>query len=199
MSVPTLLSYGTIAKIQAMDKGYTKVVLSTNIPFQRKHIVFNIWDVNILQDETGRLNTGDCVTVIYHFKEQFTVLDNISRIDRLDNCPICFSDLDPIDTQRMGCPKCSSMNETEYKDRICENMKLLSYSLNEYKFSSGYRLEFITETSEKKFIGVIFQNNPLFDKINHLNISETYFVVGWKSKDNFLLKPFEIIEIDEAI
>lgn len=194
-----LFLYGTIAKIEIMDKGYTKVLLSVNIPFKRKYMVFNIWDDDKLKDKFGVIKIGDCVSVSYHYKDQFPVMDELIRVHRLDNCPICFSDLDPIDTQRINCSGCSSMDELEYKDRVSENMKLISYSLREYQFSHGFRLEFIAESTEKKFIGVIFKNNILYDKISELNVSETYHVVGWKSKDDFVFRPFEIIEINKAM
>ena len=71
--------------------------------------------------------------------------------------------------------------------------------LNEYEYSSGYRLEFTQESTEKKIVAVIFKNKPLFDRIETLKISTTYIVIGWQSKENFVCKPFEIVDIVEIV
>ena len=197
MVYSTHFSFGMITKIQAMEKGYTKIVLTVNIPFKQKYITFNVWKSALLQDSSGRFAVGDCVGASYHYTERFTVLDELIRVIRFDNCPICFCNLEPIDAQRIDCPGCSTMDESEHRDRICDNMILMSYTLNEYKYSSGYRLEFTQESTKKNIVAVIFKNNPLFDKIESLKISKTYLVIGWQSKENFAYKPFEIVDIVE--
>ena len=197
MAYSTHFSYGVISKVQAMDKGYTKIVLTVNIPFKQKYITFNVWKNALLKDSSGRFNVNDCVGVVYHYKEHFTVLDEIVRVNGFDNCPICFCDLELMDAQRIDCPGCSTMDESEHKDRISENMKLISCSINKYEYSSGYRLEFTQESTEKKIVAVIFKNNPLFDRIETLKISKSYIVIGWQSKENFAYKPFEIVDIVE--
>ena len=182
-----------------MDKGYTKIVLTVNIPFKQKYISFNVWKNSLLQDSSGRFKINDHVGVLYHYKGHFTVLDEIVRVIGFDNCSKCFCNLEPMDAQRFDCPGCSMMDESEHKDRISENMKLLSYSINNYAYSPGYRLEFMHESTEKKIVAVIFKNNPLFDRIETLKISKTYIVIGWQSKENFACKPFEIVDIVEIV
>ena len=41
-------SLGEIAKIQNMDKRYTKIILSVYIPFKTVNITFNVWDIKKL-------------------------------------------------------------------------------------------------------------------------------------------------------
>ena len=190
MVYSTRFSYGITAKIQATDKGYTKMVLAVNIPFKQKYIAFNIWKNALLQDSSGQFKVGDCVGALYHYKEHFAVLEELVHVNRFDSCPLCFCSLEPIDAQRIDCPGCGTMDESECKDRICENMKLVSCTINNYKYSSGYRLEFNQESTKKKIVAVIFRNNPLFDNIKTLKISKKYIVVGWQSKENFAYKPF---------
>ena len=69
MVYSTHFSYGIIAKIQATDKGYTKMVLAVNIPFKQKYIAFNIWKDALLQDSSGQFKVDDCVGAVYHYKE----------------------------------------------------------------------------------------------------------------------------------
>ena len=195
----TYFSYGVITKIQTTDRAYTKIVVTVNIPFKQKYLTFNVWKDALLKDSSGRFNVNDCVGVVYHYKEHFTVLDEIVRVNGFDNCPICYCNLEPMDAQRIDCPGCSTMDESEHKDRISENMKLISCSINKYEYSSGYRLEFTQESTEKKIVAVIFKNNPLFDRIETLKISKSYIVIGWQSKENFVCKPFEIVDIVEIV
>ena len=195
MTQSTHVSYGMVSKIEVTDKGYTKIVLTVNIPFKQKIISFNIWNKKLLQDKSEKIGVGDNVEVMYHYKDKFTVLDKIVRVDGFDNCPICFCNLELSDAQRIECPGCSLIDESEYKDRITENMKLVACSLNEYQYSSGYRVEFINEQTNKKIVTVIFRNNPLFEKVDNLLITETYLVIGWQTKDNFQTTPFEITDI----
>ena len=197
MVYSTNFSYGVIAKIQAMDKGYTKMVLAVNIPFKQKYITFNIWKDALLKDSSGEFKVDDCVGAVYHYKEHFAVLDELVHVDRFDNCPICFCNLEPMDAQRIDCPACSMIDKSEHKERIYENMTLVSCRINDYKYSSGFRLEFIRKSTDKKIAAVIFKNNPLFDKIETLKISKTYIVIGWQSKENFVYKPFDIVDIIE--
>ena len=191
----TYFSYGVITKIQTTDRAYTKIVVTVNIPFKQKYLTFNVWKDALLKDSSGRFNVNDCVGVVYHYKEHFTVLDELVHVNRFDNCPICYCNLEPMDAQRIDCPECSMIDKSEHKDRISEIMTLVSCRINEYKYSSGYCLEFVCKSTEKKIVSVIFKNNPLFDKIETLKISKSYIVIGWQSKENFVYKPFEIIDI----
>ena len=199
MSYSTHFSYGIITKIQATDRGYTKIVVTVNVPFKQKYLTFIVWKAALLEDRLGPFKVNDCVGVVYHYKQHFTVLEEIVRAHNgFDNCPICFCNLEPMDAQRIDCPGCSLMDESEHKDRISENMLLKTYDIIEYKYSSGYWLEFTQESTGKKIVAVIFKSNPLFDRIETLKISQKYIVIGWRSKDNFVCKPFEIVDIVET-
>ena len=83
-------------------------------------------------------------------KKNFAVLDVLVHVNRFDSYPLCFCSIEPIDAQRIDCPGCGTMDESERKDRICENVKLVSCTINIYKYSSGYRLEFNQKSTEKK-------------------------------------------------
>ena len=191
----TYFSYGVIAKIQTTDRAYTKIVVTVNIPFKQKYLTFIVRNAALLEDRLGPFKLNDCVGAVYNYKGHFAVLDELVHVNRFDNCPICYCNLEPMDAQRIDCPECSMIDKSEHKDRISEIMTLVSCRINEYKYSSGYCLEFVSKSTEKKIVAVIFKNNPLFDKIETLKISKTYIVIGWQSKKNFVYKPFEIIDI----
>ena len=131
MSTHSLL--GEIVKLHATDKGYTKLVLSVNIPFKTLSITFNFFDKLLLRDSEKEFGIGDFVQADYHYKETFTQLDQLTRMVRFDNCPICYTNLEPMDAQRFDCPGCAIMSEDDHKGRISEKMKLLECTPTQYK------------------------------------------------------------------
>ena len=73
-------------------------------------------------------------------------------------------------------------SEDEYKEIVSEKMQIVGSALHEYKYSSGYKLEFLGEDREQRFATVILKSSPQFDKLGELKVSRIYHVIGWKNK-----------------
>ena len=195
MAISTHTALGEIAKIEVMTKGYTKLLISVNIPYKRINLTFCVWDTSQLCVGGDGIDIGDNVLVQYHYKEKFAQLDGLNKMERFDNCPICYANLEPMDAQRIECPECSNISEEESKERVSDKMELASKELNEYRYSSGYKLKFVEENEQKSYTCVVFKNSPLFENIEQLKVAKTYHVVGWKNKGDFKCHPLDIVNI----
>ena len=171
---------GLIYEINPTSKGYTRLSIAANIPFKLKFYKFNVWDTTLLMtDMMEPYKVGDEVKVTYNYKKTFINLVDISRIS-LDTCPVCFSYQEATDAQRMDCPGCNLIPESDHKKRINSQMTLTSYESKEYLNYIGYRLYFFDKESKRDYLSVIFHNNPLYGTIEDLKVGCEYFVVGWE-------------------
>ena len=59
MIVSTHSSLGEITKLQLVDRGYFKMILSVNIPFKTVNITFNVWNMRKVCNED--MSVGDYV------------------------------------------------------------------------------------------------------------------------------------------
>ena len=185
--------YGLVNQLYAVaDKGYTRCTVATNIPFKTKKLKFNVWDMMMLKKETMEsFKVGDEVEVQYSYRNGYPQLINM-RSACIDNCPVCFSSLEAIDTQRMECVGCAQIPEDEHKRRINHSMKLTACAFKKYAKSNGYRLEFYLTEENKCFAFVIFENNSLYDTIPDMKVGECYNVIGWLSPNNRFLDVVDI-------
>lgn len=173
--------YGLICEITPKSKGYTRLTVSTNIPFKQRLLKFNVWDTLLLQSETMEpFRIGEEVYVEYSYKNSYPQLTRIIP-SRVDNCPICDSSLEGIDAQRWECDGCTSIPEEHHKKRVNAEMKLVSSTLNEYQHSRGYKLEFYYAVENTTFSPVIFEDKLLFNHIPKLSVGHNYRVAGWIS------------------
>ena len=195
MTISTHTALGEIVKVDMMDKGYTKLVLLVNIPYKTQYLTFSLWNAKKFLGGDDNLKVGDCVFAQYHYNTHFTQLDNMTKMISFDNCPICWCNLEAIDAQRIECPECSNISEEESKEQVSDKMKLTCKELNEYRYSSGYKLKFVEENDQKRYTCVVFKNSPLFENIDQLKIAETYHVVGWKHKEDLKCHVFDIVNI----
>ena len=194
MTVSTHTALGEIVKAELMEKGYTKLVLLVNIPYKTIYLTFILWDQKKFLGGDDPLGVGDFVLAKYHYNGNFTQLDEMTKMISFDSCPICWSNLEAMDAQRIDCPGCSTIPEAESKGRVSERMKLISKTLKEYRYSAGYKIEFVDE-NQKGYVCVIFKNSPLFEKIDELSVSQSYDVIGWKNKGDFKCHPLDIVNI----
>ena len=132
-------NYGLICEINPNTKGYTRLTISTNIPFKTKLIKFNVWDTLLLKKPgSTRSNTmipfkvGEEVLVEYSYKDGYPQLVNLVSA-RVDNCPVCYSSMEGIDAQRMevGCDDCRLIPEDEHKRRnmTCNSISFPPYNV----------------------------------------------------------------------
>ena len=138
MAISTHTALGEIAKIEVMTKGYTKLLISVNIPYKRINLTFCVWDTSQLCVGGDGIDIGDNVLVQYHYKEKFAQLDGLNKMERFDSCPICYANLEPMDAQRIECPECSNISEEESKEktwkalRSCVLLRLPVPALNKW-------------------------------------------------------------------
>ena len=98
-----------------MEKGYTKLVILVNIPYKTVYLTFIQWDQKFFFGGDGPLGVGDYVLAKYHYNGNFTQLDEITKMIRFYNCPICWSILEAMIAQRIYCPACSTISKAESK------------------------------------------------------------------------------------
>ena len=158
MSISTHTALGEIVKAELMEKGYLKLVLLVNIPYKTVYLTFILWDQKKFLGGDDSLCIGDCVLAKYHYNANFTRLDEMNKVMRFDSCPICWCNLEAMDAQRIDCNGCSTISEAESKERVAERIRLTSKSLKEYRYSTGYKIEFVDE-NQKGYVCVIFKNS----------------------------------------
>ena len=195
MTVSTHTALGEIVKAELMEKGYTKLVLLVNIPYKTQYLTFALWNPKKFLGGDDSLKVGDCVLARYHYNGHFTHMDEMTKMIRFDSCPICWCNLEAMDAQRIECPECSTISEEERKERVSDKMTLVSKELKEYRYSSGYKLNFVDVSEQKGYVCIVFKSSPLFEKIDELKVSQTYHVVGWKNTGDFKCHPLDIVNI----
>ena len=185
-------AYARICELIPSEKGYTRLTVAVNIPFKLKLFKFNVWDEALLKTELMEpFKVGDEVKVSYNYKKTFPNLLEMT-LSSLDTCPVCFAYLEAADAQRMDCPGCSTVPETDHKIRLNVEMKLTSCDPKEYLHTIGYRLTLHCEEEGMDYVSVIFPNNLLYNTIKDLKVNQNYFVIGWKSLQGHLLDVVDI-------
>ena len=178
----TLSALGLIEDLQYHEKGYHKLIVSTPLPYETKLLRFCVWKTQLLQNKATeeRFKVGDKVKIAYHFNDScFPRLEEVEQTD-FDNCPICDSALQTIDTQRVDCDACSILPTSSQKEKLSEPMKLVSCARKDYQFSTGYRIELLPKGRDKPYVCVIFPKLLLYAKMHKLIVGNTYNVVAWR-------------------
>ena len=189
---------GRIAMIKRTNKDNIRIVVSVNTPFSTINIDFYIWDEDILQSQNKWMKEGDDVEVQYHYKNKF---DDVPQLDSMkqasiDRCPVCYNNLPATDAQRWQCQECLTLCEEFHKIRIDKEMKLTSSeAIKNYRFGLGYSLNFIDEEINEGFACNVFQDSPLFPKINNMKLLNSYKVIGWMEKYNTKIHSLDIVDI----
>ena len=193
-------NYGLICEINPNTKGYTRLTISTNIPFKTKLLRFNVWDtIQLKRPGSTRSNAmipfkvGEEVQVEYSYKDGYPQLVNMVSA-RVDNCPVCFSSLEGIDAQRMevGCDGCRLIPEDEHKKRVNTQMQVVSKTLKQYSNSAGIKLELYSESENKAFAPEIFPSNFVFQTAENMKVGHKYWVVGWIAPNGKFLDVVDI-------
>ena len=175
--------FGKVCELKSVDNGrYTRLTIVTNISFKTKAMRFNVWDQTLLQTKNSKLfEIGEEVEIKYTHKNSYLHLMEMSKTS-IDICPVCYKYLEATDAQRTDCTACSLIPEEEHKTRVNAQMKLTSSVIKQYLHSPGYKLEFLHESENKRYVIVVFENSFLYNTIQNLKVGDCYFVIGWKSK-----------------
>ena len=188
----SLSSYGIISEITPNPKGYTRLTISTNIPYKTKYLKFNVWDSLLIQKPTTEpFRIGEGVQVEYTYQGVFPRL-TLMQEAAVDNCPICLTTLDAIDSQRWECESCANIPDEDRKKRVTAQMLLVSKKVNQYKSSKGCKLELNWVKENKTFTPVIFESSFLFNAINKLRAGSVYWIVGWLAQNDRYLDVVDI-------
>ncbi len=186
--------FGKVFGLKSIDNGrYIRLSIATNVPFQTKVMKFNVWNKMLLKKDTSQpFEVNEEVEIEYTYKNSFLHLIKMKQAS-IDICPVCYKYLEATDAQRMDCTACSLIPEEDQKTRVTAQMKLTSSVVKEYLHSPGYKLEFLLESENKRYVIVVFENNFLYNTIQKLSVGNSYFVIGWKSKQPGAL--LEVVDI----
>ena len=187
-------SLGKIYEISRSSKGYTKLVITVNIPFKTKYLKFCIWDDTQLVYKGVSFREDDEVRVDYYYQENFPRFSSMTP-QPIDMCPICFCFHEEIDAQRMDCQYCSTYDTAQCKERVNQSLKLVSHSIKNYRYSRGQCMVFINDSTGEVFNCVVYESNPLFSKLGALELLNLYTVVGWKENPSFKCNTLDVIDV----
>jgi len=79
--LPNPIIFGTIKKLGLEGKGYTKFVISVNLPFWTKYLQFNVWSKDLLFNSADekQFQLEDQVEVEYYYKGDFPELTSLTK------------------------------------------------------------------------------------------------------------------------
>ena len=188
-------SLGKLYEISRSSKGYTKLVITVNIPFKTKYLTFCIWDDTQLVYKGKPFKEDDSVRVEYYYEDNFPRFSSMTP-EPIDLCPICFCFLEQINAQRMDCQYCSTYAAEQYKERINQSLKLVSNSTENYQHRSREQcMSFINDSTGEVFNCVVYESSPLFSKVGALELLNIYTVAGWKENPSFKCSMLDVIDI----
>ena len=190
-------SLGTLYEISRSNRGYTKLVITVNIPFKTKYLTFCIWDDTQLVYKGKPFKEGDSVRVEYYYQDNLPIFSSMTP-EPIDLCPICFCFLEQISAQRMDCQYCSTYATEQYKERINQSLKLIYNSTKagfQFYRSREQCMSFINDSTGEVFNCAVYESSPLFSKVGALELLNIYTVVGWKENSTFKCSMLDVIDI----
>ena len=188
-------SLGKLYEIARSSDGYTKLVITVNVPFKTKYLTFCIWDDAQLVYRGTPFKEGDSVRVEYCYQDNFPRFSSMTP-KPIDLCPICFCFLEQINTQRMDCRYCSTYAAEQCKERINQSLKLIANSTKNYQHPSrGQWMSFANDSTGEFFNCVVYESSPLFSKVGAFELLNMYTVVGWKENPSFKCSMLDVIDI----
>lgn len=193
----TLYCLGTVKELKKYGNGCTRLVLSINKPYRTEFLQFFVWSYELLKKEdTGDIcGIGDDLAVTYFLNDAQNGYPQLISLTSasIDNCPICWNGLEAIETQRMDCFGCSSLPDGSSKTRMREKMTLLANKEEEFKFSKGCRMTFVSKPNGSILNFVVFPSKRLLHpKVKTFIVGEEYTVCGWKDPRK---NHFDVIDI----
>ena len=166
--------FGRIFQLKDYPRGYTRMTIATDLPYRRKFVKFNIWDLPELKTRYGDdFQEGAQVQYSYDTDTQYPYLTDFERC-LLGSCPDCYADYELGDAQRMSCGYCYNIEV----DRLDISLKLESSKIKKYPYSKGISLCFADQ--DTNYICCVFETSPLYDDLQTLEVGMEYIVVGWK-------------------
>ena len=193
-------SFGKICQLTDNEKGYTAVVIATQIPWKTVYKKFNVWNKAKLLNNGEQFKLEDEVRITY-VDSKFPKLKEIESV-MLDSCAVCFSFYEVENAQRMDCGFCSVYDE-EKRDRVNTTLKLISNKTKTYTYSDGCCLTFVDEDTDTTYFTCVFENSPFYSDLTHLETKTYYRVLGWVAKktddENFFIDLVDIPDIDNVM
>ena len=172
---------GIVVSLRSQSKylGYGELILKINVPFQTKFIEF-VAKSEILN--SCKVNAG--IKAVYKFRTELNA-NELSEVEEiiLDDCGRCLCFFEAENAQRVECPECSLIDDSDAFEKLREQLRFIgyiSYPPNDYN-ASWCRLEFKDTIFGHIYQSQwIFKNNPLFSCIKSLYKDKVYFVTAWK-------------------
>ena len=165
---------GIISDIrQSQFDGYTILILKQNFPFRTIYRTFQVSNYEI-----ENLKSGDEIKglTFSNMEQGFYQLSNIEQI-LIDICPEsrCYSFLEAENAQRTECPDCWNIPDDEARIR----MELCLHFQASFSFKNSVQLHLYKDCTLYYSLQ-IYDNHPLFQKANNLNLNTEYRVTAWK-------------------
>mgnify|MGYP000258505753 CR=1 FL=1 len=195
----SFFAFAKIEVIQESSKGYTKLILSSPIPWRHRYLSFNVWHKAKLYHGDKAFKVDDDVSVEYR-PGKFDRLVSLEPAS-LDACVICHSLYEvPPNTQKMDCGSCSVF-DADRRERVPTELKLISITYKDCAFSKGCCLTFVDEAADILYFAWSFEKKPHYATFGTLETLRNYNVCGWvlhKTDDgNFVIELTHVPDICE--
>ena len=170
------------------EKQYFILTLQNNIPYHTKFLKFYVRDGSKLKIDGKDVEEGDAVVVQYHYDTHYLILDDLlfGNNGFHNECPKCHAYIEGQFAQRMD-PEdecCKYIRYEDQREHIDKELKLVTKSVDQYKYSLGMHLKFSDDDKGQSFDSMIYENNPLFPKNSGLELLKKYRVIAWKGQNN---------------
>ena len=115
------------------EKGYVRLTVKIQIPYDTKYLKFNIWK----NQDLSEFKVDDAVEVDYGKKRGFNVLNKIDKYG-FQECFQCAAYISYTNSQPVECEGCLTMVPQE---RIDEKVNLTEFDSKQCKYGLGFRLD----------------------------------------------------------
>ena len=194
------MSFFALAKIDLIEessKGYTKLALSSPVPWRTRHLIFFVWQKSKLYHGDEMFKVDDAVGIEYR-PGKFDRLVSM-ELARVDICPVCYSLYElPPNAQKIDCGLCSIF-DTDRRERAPAELKLIAITYKQCAYSKGCCLTFVDEKADVLYFSWTLEAKPYFEKFGALEPKQKYNIYGWILRDtdegNFAIELNDVPDI----
>ena len=192
----SFFALGKIDVLEESNKGYTKLVLSSPVPWRNRYLTFYVWHKVKLQHGDEAFKVDDAVSVEYK-PGKFDRLISLEPA-RLDSCIVCYGLYElPLNSQKIDCGYCSVF-AADRRERAPTILKLIAITYKDCAYSRGCCLTFASE-ADVLYFAWTFEKKPHFVKFGALETLRNYNICGWilrnTDEGNFIIELTHVPDI----